>query len=84
MFDLLSFALAFLISAPAFVGLYLLVVSADTLAIRYQNFMLEMTHEPLKDEDFPHLYRIVWGIKAAGGALFCGGLAGVLLYLGMI
>ena len=60
---------AFVIFAPAFVGLYLLVTSADKLEIKYQNFQLERTHMPLKDEDFTDMPRVIKRLKAIGCAL---------------
>jgi len=50
----------------AAVGCYLLFSPRDALAVRYQNYMLAKTLRPLKDEDFGHLPKIVWGLKGVG------------------
>lgn len=49
------FPIAFLIVAPAVLGVYVLAAPADKLGVSYQNYRLAKTGKPLKDEDFSHL-----------------------------
>ncbi len=50
----------------AALGCYLLFSPRDALAVRYQNYMLAKTLRPLKDEDFGHLPKVIWGLKGFG------------------
>ncbi|WP_269539515.1 hypothetical protein [Cerasicoccus fimbriatus] len=67
----------------AALGCYLVFAPRDALAVRYQNYMLAKTMRPLKDEDFGHLPKIVWGLKGAG--LLCLTLsAGMIVGVSLI
>lgn len=59
----------------AALGCYLLFAPRDALAVRYQNYMLAKTLRPLKDEDFGHLPKIVWGLKGFGALCLMGSAA---------
>ncbi|GHB93739.1 hypothetical protein [Cerasicoccus arenae] len=61
----------------AALGCFLLFSPRDALAVRYQNYMLAKTMRPLKDEDFSHMPKVVWGLKGAG--LVCLTLSALML-----
>jgi len=60
------FTFSALAIGSASLGCYLLFSPRDTLAVRYQNFMLAKTMRPLKDEDFRNTGLIIWGMKIFG------------------
>lgn len=63
------FPIAFLIVAPAVLGVYVLAAPADKLGVSYQNYRLAKTGKPLKDEDFSHLPWLLVLMKAGGVAM---------------
>ncbi len=60
---------ALVLGLPGFVGVYLLFTSPDNLSVKYQNYRLAKTHQPLKDEDFSNMPSIILRLKMAGSAL---------------
>ncbi len=66
---LIWFSIAFLIVAPAILGVYVLAAPADKLGVSYQNYRLAKTGKPLKDEDFSHLPWLLVLMKAGGMSL---------------
>ena len=74
---LLWIGYAFLTVILMALGAYMLLVPADRLVVRYQNWRLASSGLPLKDEDFANMPRFVAASKVLGGLLLLAG--GMLL-----
>ncbi|MBC2595541.1 hypothetical protein H5P28_14840 [Ruficoccus amylovorans] len=72
--------IAVLIGVPASLGCYLVLANSDKLTVKYQNYQLARTMQPLKDEDFSNMPRIIWLLKAVGVLLLVFS-AGVVYYV---
>ncbi|WOO41574.1 hypothetical protein [Rubellicoccus peritrichatus] len=66
---------------PGFLGMYLVLSPIDHLTVRYQNLRLSMSQMPLKDEDFPHMGRIVFLIKLIGFLMIAAGIGVISIAL---
>jgi hypothetical protein len=71
---------AVLIGVPASLGFYLVLSTSDKLTVKYQNYQLARTMQPLKDEDFRDMPRIIWRLKAIGVILLLFSV-GVIYYV---
>ncbi len=71
---------AILIGVPASLGFYLVLANSDKLTVKYQNYQLARTMQPLKDEDFHDMPRIIWRLKAVGILLLLFSV-GVIYYV---
>ncbi|QYY36639.1 hypothetical protein [Ruficoccus sp. ZRK36] len=65
---------------PAALGCYLVLANADNLTVKYQNYQLARTMQPLKDEDFRNMPKIIWRLKAVGVVLLLFSI-GVIFYV---
>ncbi|MDP0497881.1 MAG: hypothetical protein Q7Q73_16890 [Verrucomicrobiota bacterium JB024] len=54
--------------------------TSDKLTVKYQNYQLARTMQPLKDEDFRDMPRIIWRLKAIGVILLLFSV-GVIYYV---
>lgn len=72
--------IAVLIGVPASLGCYLVLANSDKLTVKYQNYQLARTMQPLKDEDFSNMPRIIWMLKTVGVLLLVFS-AGVIYYV---
>ena len=71
--------IAVLIGVPASIGFYLVLATSDKLTVKYQNYQLAKTMQPLKDEDFRNMPRVIWRLKAIGVLLLVFSV-GVIYY----
>ena len=65
---------------PACIGSYLVFSPSDKIGVQYMDFMHRRAFQPLKDEDFSYLKKMVFGLKF-GGVLLLVASTSLTLFL---